>query len=260
MALLLLPQILLGGNASSISGSPRTFSEIFVLRSMRQIHSAQATYQATFGNGNFGSLQNLYQAAFIDEALASGSKYGYSYIVTVTPLIPGTTPSGFKVTATPRAYRKTGLRSFYIDVFGEIRGGDRNGQSATANDPFIDDCTNGSIVDNERCTTQSLRTLHGAEFTYQATSGNGNFASLTQLGNAWLISRTLATGLIHGYSFTVTFVTQTSTVPATFRITAVPQTYGTTGTRSFFIATDGVIYCADKNGATADENDPPCNQ
>ncbi|HMJ09484.1 MAG TPA: hypothetical protein VK468_10790 [Pyrinomonadaceae bacterium] len=246
------------------ANSPRVFSEVFVLRSMQLIHGAQATYQATSGNGNYGSLQDLRQAGFIDEALATGSKYGYSYVLSASPWIPGnpSAPATFTLTATPRSYRKTGIRSFYIDVYGEIRGGDRNGQPATADDPVIDFdlCTNGGIQDNERCTIQSLRTLHGAEATYQATTGNGNYGSLQQLHEAYLIHSRLATGSLRGYSITVTtFPFTPGQTPATFRISAVAIIYGTTGIRSLFIATDGIIHGADKNGEPADENDPPIN-
>ena len=51
-------------------------------------------------------------------------------------------------------------------------------------------------------------------------------------------------------------ISTSGVVPASFKITAVPQTYGSTGVRSFFLATDGVIHGADKGGLPADENDP----
>src|SRR5215203_769561 len=146
--------------------SPRSFAEVHVVRSLRQIHSAQATYQATTGSGNFGSLQNLQQAGSIDDALASGSKYGYLYVVITIPFVPGQSAARFTVTATPRSYRKSGFRSFYIDALGEIHGGDKNGQIAVPGDPFIDDCTSGTILDNERCIIADMRLLYSAEMTY----------------------------------------------------------------------------------------------
>ena len=227
---------------------------------MRALHGAQITYAATIGNGNYGTSQELYQAGLIRADLATGFSRGYLYQYFVIYQSPPNVPASFRLTSNPRTYGTTGVRSFYIDQTGVLRGADRGGQPATEADPVIDDCTNGTIGYNERCTISSLRTLHGAEMTYSSTYGNGNFGSLSQLNSAGFIRGGLASGLTHGYSFTVTFVIQTSTVPASFRITAVPQTYGTTGIRSFFIGTEGVIYCADKNGAPADENDPPCNQ
>jgi hypothetical protein len=234
-------------------------NERFVIQAMRQIHSAQATYQATYGNGSFGSLADLRNAEFIDPVLASGSKYGYSFVMSVTPYTPGN-PSSFRLTATPLSYPKTGRRSFFIDTSGEMRGADRNGEVATANDPYIDTCALFGSADNERCTIQDLRTLNSAESIYQSTYGNGvSYASLSQLGTAGLIFQVLATGQSHGYVFAVTVFAPTAQTPARFTVTAVPQTYGTTGVRSFFIDETGVIRGADHQGGPANENDPPIN-
>jgi hypothetical protein len=230
-----------------------------VLRSLRTLHSAQATFQATEGTGNYGTLQALFNIGFIDEALTSGTKYGYTFVVTVVPYSPPSTPASFTITATPRIYRKTGLRSFYISSTGIVRGADKQGAPADESDPDISTevlCPLG----NELCAILGIRTLYGAEFTYQSTYGNGDFGSLEQLREAQLISQALASGLAHGYRFTLNFVIQTQNVPASFRISAVPQVYGTTGVRSFFISSHGVLHCADKNGAPADEDDPPCEQ
>jgi hypothetical protein len=237
----------------------RTFAEAHVLRSLRQIHSAQATYQATTGNGNYGSLQNLRQEGFIDEVLASGAKYGYMYVLSTVPVVPGQSPASFTVTAIPRAYRKSGTRSFFIDTGGEIRGGDKNGQVATSNDPVIDDCTNGSIQENERCTIADMRALHSAEMTYAATIGNQGFGVLSQLYLAGLIRSDLADGAGRGYYYAVlvTFIVPVPPQPPSFKIWATPQVYGKTAIRSFFIDRSGVLRGADKNGAQADENDPP---
>jgi hypothetical protein len=244
---------------SDAQSPPRMFSEVHVIRSMRQIHSAQATYQATTGAGNFGSLQNLLQAGFIDEALASGSKYGYVYVVSTVPYVPGQSPAGFTVTATPRAYRKSGIRSFFIDVGGELHGRDNNGRVATSGDPVIDDCTNGSIQENERCAIADMRALHSAEMTYAATVGNQGFGLLSHLYLAGLIQSDLADGVSRGYYFPVQiiFIVPVPPQPPSFRIWATPQSYGKTAIRSFFIDKTGVLRGGDKKGDQADENDPP---
>jgi hypothetical protein len=240
--------------------SPRLFSELHVIRSMRQIHSAEATYQATTGAGNFASLQNLRQIGFIDEALASGSKYGYVYVLSTTPFVPGQSAASFTVTATPRAYRKSGIRSFFIDTSGSLRGGDKNGQVATSADPFIDDCTNGSIQDNERCTIEDMRTLHSAQITYAATVGNGNYGTFPQLYLAGLIRSDLSDYNARGYLYQYQIVNREPNVnTASFKIWATPQVYGSTAVRSFFIDQTGVLRGGDKNGAQANESDPPIN-
>ena len=48
--------------------------------------------------------------------------------------------------------------------------------------------------------------------------------------------------------------------PPSFKIWAVPQVYGTTAIRSFFIDQTGVFRGGDKNGGEANQNDPPINE
>ncbi len=230
---------------------PSVQSEKFVVSALLLIQGAQITYYSTSGNGNYGSLNDLRQAELIDSILASEEKYGYRFTVFKTDRT-ATTPAGFYLTATPRLYRKTGRRSFYIDENGEMRGADKNGGAATPADPIIDTCFSG----NEGCAIRDVRTLHSAEITYQAISGNGNSGTLNQLYTAGLINQSLASGSNHGYNFTCTIVNATATTPASFKISAVPINYGVSGIRSFYIDESGVIRGADKNGAPADENDP----
>ncbi len=256
--------ILLGFSASTFANaqtSPRRFQEAFVLRAMRQLQSAQVTYSVVYGNGQYATLEQLRQREFIDAALGTGEKYGYLFAVSITTGTPQT-PSSFYMTATPRVYRKTGLRSFYVDISGDYRGGDLGGRVATSSDPIIDVdlCANGGIAVNESCTLEDMRVLSSSQFTFSASVGNGNFGTLAELHAYNLISQRLSTGMTRGYLYTVTIVNRTQQNPATFRISAVPQTYGVTGIRSFFIGTDGILRGADRQGAPADENDPPCNE
>ena len=110
---------------------------------------------------------------------------------------------------------------------------------------------------NEGSAVSSLRTLHGAQATYQATSGAGKYAGpnsstgsltgLTQLNAVNLIDSQLAAGAKSGYGFlgnSFDPVTGATPTPATFAFVATPQTTSgitATGTRAFGIATDGVI-------------------
>ena len=228
-------------------------NERFVIRSLRTINSAQATYAASTQNGNYGTLQNLGQANLIDSVLAEGLKYGYIYEIRRV-LNTGTTPPSFYAAARPVIYRKTGRKSFYLDESGAIRGADRGGASATANDPIINDC-----FPSEECTIADLRTLSGAQATYSAIS-NKNYGSLNELYAAGLINAGLAGGLFHGYVFVCTIVPRTNNSASTFNITAVPINYGATGVRSFYLDESSIIRGADKNGAPANANDPPIQE
>jgi type IV pilus assembly protein PilA len=99
---------------------------------------------------------------------------------------------------------------------------------------------------NEGSAQSSLRTVHSAEGTYQATVGSGNYGSRAELSGQNLIDPVLATGGKSGYNFEITetdLVAATS--PATFYATGVPQVVagpGQTGTRRFGISTDGVMH------------------
>jgi prepilin-type N-terminal cleavage/methylation domain-containing protein len=104
---------------------------------------------------------------------------------------------------------------------------------------------------NEGSAVSSLRTMHGANATYQATSGNGNFAhALTDLSNLSLIDVNLGGGSKSGYAFNSAtapykyFDAAPGVNPASFAIVAKPQQNSgitQTGTRNFGIATDGIL-------------------
>ena len=238
---------------SAIPPSLRTRSnETLVYNALRQILGAQATYNATIGGGNFtASLRELADLEYIDQILGNGEKYGYYFSVTAINGSPNN-PAFFTVTATPRRYPRTGRRSFYIDNFGTIRGADKNGAVATVNDPVIIICGN-----NETEAIQSLRNLLGAEFTYQSILGTGNFGTLQELHSSGLIDSSTARGDRCGYHFVVVTTNGSPNNQARFFITAVPNQYGITGRRSFYIDEIGVIRGADRNGQPADADDPP---
>lgn len=223
------------------------FSERFVIREMASLHSAQVTYQATAGQGSFGSLAQLKSAGLIDEALAEGSKYGYGFVVT---------PAGstYKTTATPSRYRKSGHRSYYIDQRGVLFGGDKQGGLADSNDLYIDTCALFGMQENERCSTSAMRTLHGAELTF--LSANGRYGTIPELYFSGMIDLILGNGYKHGYLYRIDF---TSGTPGSFEIKANPEQYGVTGRTSFFVDNTGVVRGADHGGASADQNDPPIN-
>ena len=238
----------------------RNFGERFVIQSIVTIHGAQMTYQATAGNGAYGSLPQLHEVGFIDAVLAGGEKYGYLFALSVTHPT-ATTPAKFTLTATPRRYRKSGRLSYFVDERGAVRGADKNGAVADANDPVIDTCSfYGDAAGNERCVIQTVRSMHGAQMTYQATTGAGNFGTLSQLIAAGIINSAMASGTLYGYAFKIEIVNSMPNVPAFFSFKATPLNYPVSGRRSFYIDVDGVVRGGDKQGQPADRNDPPINE
>jgi len=106
---------------------------------------------------------------------------------------------------------------------------------------------------NEASATSALRTLHGANATYQASVGKGNFATdMPTLNTNQLIDGVLSaatpTGTAKsGYFFTYTETDKSSGSPSIFGVSADPEsgtstTFTATGTRSFAISEEGVIY------------------
>src|SRR5688572_28478552 len=97
---------------------------------------------------------------------------------------------------------------------------------------------------NEASAISSMRTIHSAQATYQATiGGNTNYAvTLAELGTAAggnLIDPALAAGATvakSGYDFANTGGNQI------YCASASPDVAGTTGTRGFAVSERGVIY------------------
>jgi hypothetical protein len=235
---------------------PAVQNERLVMNALRKVYDAEVQYQSTVGAGGFGTLTQLRQVNLIDDALASGQKYGYYFTInTVAPVV--TIPGRFYLTAVPRIYRKTGIRSFYIDHRCTLRGADKNGGAATLNDAAIEPCVPAMITQNEALVMQALRNLHSAQMSYQATTGNGYFGTLASLMQAGLIDIYLATGNYRGYTFDCAAASGTSSFPPSFQSRAVPNSYGETGFRSFYIDTSGVLRGADKHGLYPDGTEPP---
>lgn len=109
---------------------------------------------------------------------------------------------------------------------------------------------------NERFVVNALRQIQNAQITYRETVGAGNFGAFYELRQANLIDAALSSLQKYGYSFSVT-VTHVSVISSSFySVTAIPQRYIKTGRRSFYIDESCRIRGADKNGATANIDDP----
>ena len=105
----------------NLLASRRAANEGSALASMRVVFSSEATYQATSGAGQYGSLADLATAGLIDSVLAASGtgtpKSGYAFtatpLVSVTPFFDASTiPSSFS------GLSATGTRSFATNEGG----------------------------------------------------------------------------------------------------------------------------------------------
>jgi prepilin-type N-terminal cleavage/methylation domain-containing protein len=112
---------------------------------------------------------------------------------------------------------------------------------------------------NEASAISTLRTYHGAQASYATTYGNGNYAGVPGVTNAFttlastgLIDSSLSSGTKSGYVFAGHADARTATTPACHLAQAYPSTASgvtATGTRIFVIATEGVMNSGTFTGA-----------
>ena len=106
---------------------------------------------------------------------------------------------------------------------------------------------------NEGSAISALRTIHGAEVTYQSTSGAGSFGTLANLNGAGLLDSVLSGATApgtakSGYTYAMNVTAATSGQPSVFDCTASPVThtsvsaFAATGSRFFLITEVGVVY------------------
>lgn len=116
----------------NLMASYRAANEGAAQASLRTISQAEMTYQGTAAK--YGTLEELAASGLIDPKLASGTRSGYMFNVT----LDSQNPEGFEVTGVPLTYGKTGIRSFYIDETLIMRGADNYGGPSTKMDEPLD--------------------------------------------------------------------------------------------------------------------------
>ena len=95
------------------------------------------TYGTTLADLKNGTNAGL--VAYIDPNLGSGTKSGYTFTLVAGNLVTATGAYwAWSSAALPVAYKSTGIRSFYIDESGIIRGYDITGIVGTFGMPAID--------------------------------------------------------------------------------------------------------------------------
>jgi prepilin-type N-terminal cleavage/methylation domain-containing protein len=111
----------------NLLASRRAANEASAQSSLRTIHSAEATYQATSGAGAFGAATDLVDNLLLDSLLGAAdvtAKSGYIITVTADPALFGANAI-FRATALPSStsgVTQTGTRRFGITQVGVMRG------------------------------------------------------------------------------------------------------------------------------------------
>ncbi|HEY8225595.1 MAG TPA: prepilin-type N-terminal cleavage/methylation domain-containing protein [Pyrinomonadaceae bacterium] len=108
----------------NLLASRRAANEGSAQQSLRTIHSAQAAYQATAGNGSYaGTFGALHGEKLIDTALNSGSKSGYDFAIVEQA---GSGPTAvYGISSHPTitsGVGQTGTRRFGMIEDGVMRG------------------------------------------------------------------------------------------------------------------------------------------
>lgn len=114
--------------------------ETAAIEEMQTINKVQVQYYSQFGQyatsltqlgppTAAGAAEGPQAAGLIPASLANGSASGYNFTITATP-------TGYAVSAVPKAFGSTGRRTFYTDQTGIVR--ENWGQDpATATSPEI---------------------------------------------------------------------------------------------------------------------------
>ncbi len=117
--------LMIAAAATESSQPPLVRNEAMAQAALRVLSSAEATYQATMGNGKYGTLEQLIQQGLVAKDLLE--KHGYKIELTVSG-------DKFEASAVPVEYGKTGRMSFFVDETAQLRGGDHGGGPATVSD------------------------------------------------------------------------------------------------------------------------------
>ena len=106
----------------NLLASRRAANEASAQSSLRTIHNCQATYRATNGASQYGTLDDLKVEYLTDNVLASGTKSGYNFAAIP---VSGGIAAQFYATAvpiSPSGVGQTGTRRFAIIEDGVLRG------------------------------------------------------------------------------------------------------------------------------------------
>ena len=126
----------------NLLASRRAANEGSAQQSLRTMSSAEATYQATAGNGSYGTVASMVGQSLVDSVLGGGTKSGYNFTTNTDPV---SSPTDFVIAAAPTAFTgvtATGTREFCIDQSGVL------GAKAAASSTVATVCTGFTPVGN----------------------------------------------------------------------------------------------------------------
>ena len=114
------------GISSGVNPTPERQNESMAMGVMMMIPHAEESYKKT--SGSYGTLEQLIAAKLISKEMIESAGYKFDIFVT---------GDKFEAFGVPNEYGKTGKTSFFVDQTYVLRGGDRNGASASSSDPPI---------------------------------------------------------------------------------------------------------------------------
>ncbi|HYW72627.1 MAG TPA: prepilin-type N-terminal cleavage/methylation domain-containing protein [Pyrinomonadaceae bacterium] len=130
----------------NLLASRRAANEGSAQQSLRTMASAEATYRATAGSGQYGPVANLVSQNLVDSVLGTNNggagKSGYNFTTNTDPVAD---PNVFVLAAAPvtiSGVTATGTREFCIDQTGVL------GSKAAASSTVATDCTGFTPVGN----------------------------------------------------------------------------------------------------------------
>ena len=127
----------------NLLASRRAANEGSAQQSLRTMASAEATYRATAGSGNYGPVSDLVAQNLVDSVLGgSAGKSGYNF---TTGTAPTADANVFVLAAAPMTITgvtATGTREFCIDQTGVL------GAKAAASTTVATDCSGFTAVGN----------------------------------------------------------------------------------------------------------------
>ena len=94
------------------------------------------SYMGTFAC--LGSGSGAGEVSFVDGSISSGIKAGYTFTLVTGGSVNDRSWWAWSSAAWPINYKNTGVRSFYVDQSGVVRGSDIGGGTGTFNMPPYD--------------------------------------------------------------------------------------------------------------------------